>query len=597
MGCENFVQVMLDRFRERPGKPCMRFFRNGAWRDLTYAEVEARVRSISAALVRAGLRPGDRAAIFSRNRPEWALCDLAILFSGGVVAPVYADLKSGEAAYVLRHSDSRVVFVEGEKELEKVLSARGNLPLLERAVVFESPSEDDGFAIPLSDFEAAGDPAEGRERVEQSALAPSSTPLTLVYTSGTTGDPKGAVLTHGNAVGVVEAVLAAVGPAYFLDLNLSFLPLAHSLERVAGHFTPLYLGGTIAFSRGPEFLVEDFAAVRPEYAIAVPRFFEKVHDRIQAQMASQPAWKGRMARWALEVGRERSRLQEAGRPLPPGLRARCAVADLLVFSKIRRRLGGRLKYFISGGAPLAADLARFFHAAGILVCEGYGATETSAPATCNTPEAYRFGTVGRPLPGVEIRLDGDGEVLVRGPNVFAGYFKDPAATAAAFTPEGFYRTGDVGEMDADGFLRITDRKKELIITASGENIAPTKLENLLKARPGISSALVHCDRRPYVVALLTLDRPALDGVRPGLSAAPLDAPELLSHVRAQVDAVNASLSRVEQIKVYRVLEEDFSAEGGTMTLTFKLKRRVIEARYRQVLEEMYLGHVGRTGGL
>jgi len=304
--------VMLDRFRERSGKPCMRFFRDGAWRALTYADVEARVRSISAALVGAGLRPGDRAAIFSRNRPEWALCDLAIFFSGGVVAPVHADLKSEEAAYVLRHSDSRVVFVEGEKELEKVLSARGSLPLLERAVVFDPVSGGDGFALPLSAFEATGDPAAGTKRIEQSALAPSSTPLTLVYTSGTTGDPKAAIMTHGNAVGVVEAVLAAVGPAYFLDLNLSFLPLAHSLERVAGHFTPLYLGGTIAYSRGPEFLVEDFAAVRPEYAIAVPRFFEKVHDRIQSQIASGPAWKGRLARWALEAGRERSLRLEAG---------------------------------------------------------------------------------------------------------------------------------------------------------------------------------------------------------------------------------------------------------------------------------------------
>lgn len=367
MGYENFVQVMLDRFRERPGKPCMRYFRGGAWRDLTYAEVEERVRSISAALVRAGLRPGDRAAIFSRNRPEWALCDLAIQFAGGVVAPVYADLRSEEAAYVLRHSDSRVVFVEGETELGKVLAARGSLPLLERAVAFDPAPEGDGFTEPLSAFEATGDPAVGRERVEQSARAPSSTPLTLVYTSGTTGDPKGAVMTHGNAVGVVEAVLAAVGPENHLGLNLSFLPLAHSLERVAGHFTPLYLGGTIAYSRGPEFLVEDFAAVRPEYAIAVPRFFEKVHDRIQAQMAREPGWKRRMARWALEAGRKRSLLLESGRPVPPSLGLKCALANALVFSKIQNRLGGRLKYFVSGGAPLAADLARFFHAVGILV--------------------------------------------------------------------------------------------------------------------------------------------------------------------------------------------------------------------------------------
>lgn len=597
MGHRNFVEVLRDRFREHPRRPCLRFFRDGAWRDWTYGEVEGRVKVLAGALVAAGIEPGDRVALFSRNRPEWALLDLGTFFAGGVVTPLYADLTAEEAAFILSHSKSRLVFVEDGPKLEKVLAVRKELPALERVVLLEGEVREAPFVVSLAHFEGTSDPRAAEERIARVLHSPPETPLTLVYTSGTTGKPKGAVLTHGNAVGVTDAVRKAVTEPYLHFLNLSFLPLAHSLERVGGHFTPLSLGGTIAYSRGPERLAKDFQEVAPEYAIAVPRFFEKIYDRLETQLRDVPPVKRRLVEWALRVGTKRSLALERGKAPSPLLRFQAALADRLVFVKIRRRLGGRIKYFVSGGAPLSADLARFFHAAGILVCEGYGATETSAPATLNTPLAYRFGTVGRPLPGVEVKIAPDGEVLVKGPNVFAGYFGDDAATREAFTEDGFYRTGDVGEFDEEGFLKITDRKKELIITASGKNIAPTKLENLLKARPGISNALVHCDRRPYVVALLTLDRPALEKVLPGLGGRPLDDPELLAHVERQVRVVNEGLPRFEQIKVYRLLEEDFSAEDGTLTLTFKLKRRVIEARYHDLLDQMYLGHVGREGGL
>lgn len=598
-GYQNFVQVMLDHFERQPGAPCLRYFRGGAWRDLTYGEVRERVTALVGGLVSLGIAPGDRVAILSANRPEWALCDLGTFFAGAVVVTVYPDLSAAESAHILGHSESRLAFVENAVQLEKVRSVRPGLTALEHVVLLEGEPPEGSGALSLGELEAAGRErrAAAEARIAQSAQAPPQTPLTLVYTSGTTGEPKGVITTHGNVVGVTGAVLASLRREDIRRLNLSFLPLAHSLERIGGHFTPLSIGGTIAYARSLETIGEDLLAVRPEFAVAVPRFFEKLYDRVQAEVAKAPPLRRRIFAWALEVGRQRSRRIEAGEPVPLGLAARHLLADRLVFSKVRRRLGGRLRYFVSGGAPLSGDLARFFHAAGILICEGYGATETSAPATLNTPSAFRFGSVGRPLPGVEVRVAPDGELLVRGPNVCAGYYKDPQTTAEAFDAEGFYHTGDIGSVDADGFFYITDRKKELIITASGKNIAPTKIENLLKARPFISQALAHCDRRPYVVALISLDRNALAAARPDLARAPAQDPQVRALVAAQVAAANEALPRYEQVKDFCLVEEDFSAERGEMTVTFKLKRRVIEQRYRALLDGMYAEHVGRDGAL
>ncbi|MEP0775264.1 MAG: long-chain fatty acid--CoA ligase, partial [Acidobacteriota bacterium] len=412
-------------------------------------------------------------------------------------------------------------------------------------------------------------------------------PAVVIYTSGTTGEPKGVILTHRNILGTLEAVVAAFGDISALRLNLSFLPLAHALERIAGHFLPLVQGNTIAYARSLDTLAEDFRAVRPDFAVAVPRVFEKVHARIHTQVRGKPAPARALFRWAVGVGVERSLRLERGQPIPPSLAARYAAADLLVFRAIRARLGGRLRLFVSGGAPLAADIARFFHAAGILVCEGWGATETSAPSTWNTPAAYRFGSVGRPLPGVEVRLDADGELQVRGVNVFPGYLDNPEANAEAFTPDGFWRSGDIGRVDEEGFYYITDRKKELIITAGGKNIAPQKLENLLRQRPLISHCLVHGDRRPYVVALLTVDRAALAAAHPELADASPEDERLRRLLEAEVAEVNRQLARFEQIKKFRVLPGEFTAQGGELSQSLKLKRRVVEERHRPLLETMY----------
>ncbi|MEW6363978.1 MAG: long-chain fatty acid--CoA ligase [Acidobacteriota bacterium] len=584
---ENFVQLLLDRFEERASHPCLRYHRDGAWRDLTYGEVGERARKIAAGLVAAGVQPGDRVGIMSQNRPEWALADLATILAGGVAVTVYPDLPAEEAAYILGHSEAKVAFIEDARQLSKIREQRDRLPALARMVVFDEAPPDEDVACSLAAFESSAAREGATDRIAESARAPGSTPLTIIYTSGTTGPPKGAVLTHANILRVIESVLAGLGEEYILHLNLSFLPLAHALERIAGHFAPLHIGGTIAYARSQQTIAEDFLAVGPEYAIAVPRLFEKVYAKIRTQVDSGPRLKRVIFEWARKVGTRRSESLEAGRPVPAAVALRFWLADRLVFRKIRRRLGGRLRYFGSGGAPLAAELARFFHAAGILVLEGWGATETSAPATWNSPQAFRFGSVGKPLPHTDVRIAPDGELLVRGPGVFAGYFKDPQTTAEAFDADGYYRTGDIGSVDSDGYFYITDRKKELIINATGKNIPPQKIENMLRGCAFVSNAIVHCDRRPYLVALVTLDRIALAASHPELAEAPIESPALRELVERQVNSVNERLARFEQIKKFRILPKDFSPETGELTLTMKLKRRVIEARYKDILDSMY----------
>ena len=585
MSFDNMVQVVRAHGAAQPRRPCLRYFRDGAWRELSWGEFLARVEAIAGGLAALGIEPGDRVAIVSGNRPEWALADLGGLAANAVVATVYPTLTPDETAYILGHCGASLVFVEDREQIEKVRAIRHRLPQLRHVVVLEGDGAADAHS--LAAVEALSSGAASRAVLDRAAMAPRTTPLTIVYTSGTTGVPKGAVLTHGNVIGTLEAVQQSFGDISRLQLNLSFLPLAHALERIVGHFLPLYLGRTIAYARSLDTLAEDFLAVRPQFAVAVPRVFEKVASRIQTQVAAKGAPVRALFDWAVATGTARSRLEEAGVALPLGLRARAALADALVFRKIRARLGGRIELFVSGGAPLAEHVARFFHAAGILICEGWGATETSAPATGNTPAAFRFGSVGKPLPGIEVARAADGELLVRGVNVFAGYHDNPEETAAALDPDGFFRTGDIGTVDSDGFFYITDRKKELIILASGKNIAPQKIENQLRQQPLISNAMAFGDRHPYLVALITLDRAALAARHPELSAAAVTVPALRELLAADVAAVNEQLARFEQIKRFAVVEPDFTPEGGELTLTMKLKRRIVEAKHRDTLAGLY----------
>lgn len=589
MDFQNLVQLLRTRIQERADQPWLRFHRDGSWHDWTYAEAGERIRRIAAGLAACGIQPGDRISICAESSPEWALADYASISAGAVPIGIYSTLTREEVAWLLRHSASKLVFVVGETQLRNVLSVKDELPALETIVLLSGASPGEDGVLTLDDLVERGDVDPHRGVMERMAdrLQPGD-PLVISYTSGTTGVPKGAVLTHSNILWTMSSLISALGDMSRFDLSLSFLPLAHALERFVGHYGPLYVGGTIAYARSLETVAEDFTQVRPRYATVVPRFLEKVYHRVHAQVEASPPLRRKIFHWAVEVGRRWSIATEKGAAIGPALALQRAIADRLVYSRIRNRMGGRVEIFCCGGAPLSENICRFFHAIGILVCEAWGLTETSAPATVNSPGEYRFGSVGKAMPGVELKVAEDGELLVRGGNVFREYYRDPEGTAAAFEADGFFRTGDIGCRDEDGFVYITDRKKEIIVTTAGKNIAPQRIEKLLKDRPLVANAIVHGDRRNYLVALISVDRDALGAKYPELVSKPASDPGLRTVIQSEVHGVNEHLARFEQVKDFRILDHDFSVEGGELTVTMKLKRRTIEEHHRMLLDSMYL---------
>ena len=524
----------------------------GGWRPVSWSEAADRVDGLARALIASGVRPGDAVAVLARTRLEWILLDWAIMSIGAVVVGLYSTNTAKECEYILGHSEAVLAFVEDEDQRAKLASA-GSL----REIV--------GFDELTAFIGRAGD--EEPTAVGEDDLA------TLIYTSGTTGPPKGCMLTHKNLVTAAVRVKSQIGRE---DTVLLFLPLAHSFARIV-HHSAAFHGATLALVSDVARLPDAIAASRPTILPAVPRVYEKIHAGVLAEIERSSSVKRAIGRWALHVGSRAGRALRAGEALPAPLRLQRQVADRLVFAKIRARLGGRLRLGVSGAAPLGVDVLEFFHSLNMLVVEGYGLTETSSSLSVNDPDDYRFGTVGHAVDGCDVRLAEDNEILVRSDTVFSGYYKDPEATAAAFTDDGWFRTGDVGEIDADGFLKITDRKKDLIITAGGKNIAPQNLENALKSSRLVSQALVVGDRRPYVAALLTLDWDEVN-------AAGRDAQQLVQEL---VDDVNRDRVRVEQIKRFSILPRDFSQEEGEITPTLKLRRRVVQDHFRDEIEQLY----------
>jgi long-chain acyl-CoA synthetase len=591
--------LFWEQVRRLSDRPAQRVKIGGAWREVSWRALGEEVREVALGLIALGRQPGDAVAILSQTRAEWVRADFAILSTGGVTIPVYPSYPPETLAYIVRDSGTRTLFVEDEHQLAKALRAEAEMPGLETVVLMHgrAPAPRGEERLRVLDWDALR--ARGRQSQSEQTLEARLAAIkprdvaTIVYTSGTTGAPKGVVQTHGNHLAALDMISSTSGVREG-DVHLLFLPLAHSFARMES-FLGVRLGLTTAFAESIERLPENLREVSPDFICSVPRVFEKVYAKILTGVAAAPPLRQRIFHWALGVGRRASQFEQEGRALLVGLRLQRAVADRLVFGKLRAALGGRLRFCVSGGAPLSAEIAEFFHAAGILVLEGYGLTETCPILTSNHPGAFKFGTVGKPFPGVEVRIAEDGEIVVRGPNIAQGYYGKQEETAAVFQPGGWFHTGDVGEIDAQGYLRITDRKKDLIKTSGGSYVAPQHIENLLKGDPFVSQALVEGDRRPYPVALITLnpdelaklaregglgDKPAAELVR---------QPVVMDRVRRIVDGVNAHLPSYAQVKRFAVLPGDFTQEGGELTPTLKVKRRDVRAKYADVIESMYRG--------
>jgi long-chain acyl-CoA synthetase len=564
---------------------------------LSSKEVFEQVRDLSLGLSALGVGAGDRVAILSESRPEWLLTDLAVVTAGGVTVPVYPTLSAAQARYIFQNCAAKVVVVSTRLQLEKIQDIRHLLPSLESVVVIEETAASSGASVlTLADVAARGhrrmavEWGAGREFRDRTRAIAEDQLATIIYTSGTTGEPKGVMLTHGNLVANMRAAAAVLDLSHE-DVALSFLPLSHSFERMAS-YVYLFAGVTIVFAESFDTVGRDIATVRPTLLTGVPRAYEKMQARVlEKGQAATPA-KAALFRWAVRAGVAKARAVLRGRSVGPLAALRASIADRLVFSKIRAGLGGRIRFGVSGSAPLAVDTAEFFHAVGLPVIEGYGLTETAPILTVNPPQAPRVGSVGKAIEGVEIRIADDGEILARGPNIMSGYYNKPEATAEAIRG-GWFHTGDIGQLDEQGYLTITDRKKDLLVTSGGKKIAPQPIEAVLKRNPLVSEAILLGDRRRYAVALIVPEFTALErrmkdlGRPPGEREDLVKRPDVLALYQEIVDALNHELSQFERIKKVALLPAEFTIESGELTPTMKIRRRVIEDRWRTEIEKLY----------
>ncbi len=564
-------------------------------------DLVARVRDIGLGLASMGLSAGSRVAILSESRPEWLLTDFAVLASGGVTVPIYPTVSAAQVAFILRDSEASIAVVSTPEQLAKVQGVAHEAPALRGVVAFDPPAGPAGAGPAVTSFADVAQAGHrrildgwgvGREFHEQARRVVPDDLATIIYTSGTTGQPKGVMLTHGNLIANIGGVSAVVqvGPD---DTALSFLPICHAFERTVV-FLYLANGVSVVFAESLDTVPRDLTFVRPTVMTAVPRVFEKLHARILAQGHEARGAKRWIFEWAVAVaGRRGKALASSRAHLPFGLRVQSALADRLVFSRIREALGGRFRFAVSGSAALRASLGEFFYGIGVPIIEGYGLTETAPVVSVVPLERIRFGTVGPPLPNVEVRLAADGEILVRGPSVMKGYLNRPVETAEALG-DGWFHTGDIGALDAEGFLKITDRKKEFIVTSGGKKVAPQPIESALRASPFIQEAVLVGTDRKFPAALLVADLRAL-AARLGAPrpATPSEAQALVDRADAQalfgeaVEAVNAPLAQFERIKKFAVLPREFTLEAGELTPTLKVKRRVIDERYKDVIARLY----------
>lgn len=571
-------------------KVALRYKENKQYHPITYGELAQRVQTFASGLSQMGVQKGDRVALLSENRPEWVIADLAALSLGAIVVPIYPTLPAPQVSYICRNSGAKVLFAGDAKQKAKADVARSDAPNLQTVVVFEGEAVGDGVqsfagvmemgkASPLS-------PDEWTAR--KNAVGPDDV-ASLVYTSGTTGDPKGTMLTHGNFVASVDASLAhyASGGAVVTDADtfLSFLPLSHAYERTTGYYLPFRVGATVGYSDGVRTLTDDMMQLSPTIMVCVPRVYEAIAERIQDTAAKEGDAKAGAFHKAIEVGKEVAERHRQGKSAGPILGGQHLLFEKAVYSKVREKLGGHFRFFVSGGAALHSDTARFWEAIGIPISEGYGMTEAS-PVICTNPVNYpKIGTVGTVVPGGTLKIAGDGEVLYRGPNVMKGYWDNPQATSEMIDSDGWLHTGDVGEIDSDGYLKITDRKKDILVLGNGKNVAPQPIEQAIKRSPFISEIVLIGDKQSIITALVLPNKSKLGEWAKSQNLAfddddaLLALPDVKKKIKAEIDAQSTHLADFERVKKFALLSQTFSVDGGELTPTLKIKRKVVLQKY------------------
>jgi len=591
-------QVFRNRVQKYGSRIALEKKLNGKWDSVSWEDYYKRAAYVGLALKDMGLQKGDRVSLLSENRLEWLYADMGVLGAGGCIVPIYPTLIDEEVEYIVSHSDSKFLIVENNAQLQKGLYTAKRYPGLKKIIVIDSTGKtanpmimgynellDKGKALYNKDAEAFASLA---DTIAQDDLA------TIVYTSGTTGVPKGAMITHKNIMAVIKA-LDIMEPhyAYDSDQTVPFLPLSHVFERVAGHFYGMYVGITASYAESLDTLIQDIQEKRPTVVLAVPRVLEKVYQQILSQVQDQTPFKQKVFYWGQKVGSKISELREQKKNPGFNLSLKYKIAYAIIFKKLQNALGGRVRWMTASGAPTAREIILFFNSAGIMVIEGYGMTECCAPATMSNIADYRIGTVGRPLPGVDITIADDGEILIKGDNVFKGYWKMPEETKDSFTQDGYFMSGDIGLFDEAGFLMITDRKKDLIITSGGKNVAPQKIENLIKSDPLFLEAIVIGDKRKYLTVLVNISQEQAERIakEKGINVNSLhdlfNNPRFKTIVEEHIEKCNQKLARYETVKKVGIIKNEFSKETGELTATLKVKRKAVQQKYQSIIDSLY----------